>query len=164
MRSLFEREAAARGLKRPHIVLPRKPANVAGSSSLFRMVMLNLYDNATKFAYTNTFISVSLVVHQEHCTLSVENLGIGVAPDEIALIFRRRYRSRFRDPSRRIEGLGLGLSYCRRVIVEVLKGSISLASRPVDTVAPRRFEGDNWLTTVTVTLPVQKVSNHDSVL
>jgi signal transduction histidine kinase len=157
LRPLIEREALDRDLERPSITLPHKTTDIVGSAPLFRLVLLNLYDNAIKFAYAHTFIKVVVVVNATSCTLTIENLGIGVAPDETSLVFQRRYRSRFRDPHRRIEGLGLGLSYCRRVVVEVLKGSISLASRSVGTSAARRFEGDNWLTTVTVALPLRKV-------
>jgi signal transduction histidine kinase len=53
---------------------------------------------------------------------------------------------------RRIGGLGLGLSYCRRIIEDEFKGKISLNSWEVQKPQPRRFEGDNYITKVTVKL------------
>jgi signal transduction histidine kinase/GAF domain-containing protein len=152
MAPLFRREAADRELK-ARLTLEAGASNVRGPADLLGVVFLNLYDNAMKFAYRHTYIDITLKRRDNRCIIMFENLGIGVAPDEFKAVFERLRRSRFQDRSRRIEGLGLGLSYCRRVVVDILKGTIELTSRPVSTNHPGRFEGDNWLTTVTVTLP-----------
>ncbi len=154
MRGLFTREATERGLKATHMDLRPSRAEVRGPETLLRLTFLNLFDNALKFAYANTFIEISLRSSAETCTVVFQNLGVGVAPDEVEAVFQRLRRSRFQDTSRRIEGLGLGLPYCRRVVKEVFRGDIGLSSRAAETPSVRRFEGDNWLTTVTVTLPL----------
>jgi signal transduction histidine kinase len=154
MMGAFKDDARAMQLRPPIVEFRATSAVVRGPIELLRIAFLNLYDNALKFSYANTFVHITAGVDDGMCVIAVENLGVGVAPDEFTTIFQRLRRSRFRDPHRRIEGLGLGLAYCRRVVEELFHGRISLTSRPIDTRYPRRFEGDNWLTTVTVELPL----------
>jgi GAF domain-containing protein len=154
MLAMFRREARDRGLKPTRFVSRERIAIVRGQEDLLRLVFLNLYDNAVKFAYTNTFIDARLACQGGVCIVAFENLGVGVAPDEVRAVFERLRRSRFHDPHKRVEGLGLGLAYCRRVVEDIFKGSIELTSRVAETRHKPRFEGDNWLTTVTVALPL----------
>jgi GAF domain-containing protein len=162
MRHLFSREALERDMEATRFMMKVESAIVRGPEDLLQLAFLNLFDNALKFAYAKTFIDISLRREGDICVVVFENLGVGVAPDEQKAVFKRLRRSRFQDRSRRIEGLGLGLSYCRRVIHEIFHGKITLTSRPAFTRKPRQFEGDNWLTTVTVTLPLaERVVVHD---
>lgn len=154
MTKIFQAESRNTRLKTPVTKLIAKHALIRGPRDLLQIAFLNLYDNAVKFSYANTYVTITAAVSHHRCIVTFENLGIGVAPDEVGAVFQRLRRSRFKDPHRRIEGLGLGLAYCRRVIDELFRGHISLTSRPVETKSPRRFEGDNWLTTVTVELPL----------
>jgi signal transduction histidine kinase len=154
MEALFRREAVERGLKPTRFTMHDRNGLVRGPEALLRLVFLNVYDNAIKFAYSNTFVTIEQRRKDSKCIVVFENLGVGVAPDEMKAVFERLRRSRFQDRSRRVEGLGLGLSYCRRVVEETFRGEIVLASRPAETSRPSRFEGDNWLTTVTVSLPL----------
>lgn len=157
MAAIFQREAIGRGLK-PTRFETTQSIIVRGPEDLMRLTFLNLYDNALKFAYKDTFISIRATRKRDSCVVEFENLGIGVAPDEVRTVFERLRRSRFRDPHRRVEGLGLGLAYCRRVVDEIFRGKIELTSHHlVDSRRGLRFEGDNWLTTVTVTLPLLDV-------
>lgn len=156
MLPMFRREAYERGLMTTRFQSWIRAAAIRGPEDLLGLLFLNLYDNALKFAYARTFIEIRLSRENDHCVVEFENLGVGVAPDEVKTVFERLRRSRYRDPSRRVEGLGLGLAYCRRVVEEIFHGHISLASRPADLPKGERFEGDNWLTTVTVKLPLMK--------
>jgi signal transduction histidine kinase len=161
MLAMFRREAADRGLKPTRLEYREREAIVSGPEDLLRLLFLNLYDNALKFAYAKTFIDIRLFREGHECVVTFENLGVGVAADEVKTVFERLRRSRFRDPSRRVEGLGLGLAYCRRVVEELFHGRISLASRPADLPKGERFEGDNWLTTVTVSLPLMSMEQNN---
>lgn len=154
MSDLFVREATERGLKQTRIIISERPAMAKGPEDLLRLTFLNLYDNAMKFAYANTFVVINAGLEDGYCRVTFENLGVGVAPDEVNTVFERLRRSRFQDTSKRVEGLGLGLSYCRRVVHDIFHGKISLKSYEAPTPNVRRFEGDNWLTTVTVELPI----------
>jgi len=154
MLAMFRREAADRGLKPTRLESRERTAVVSGPEDLLRLTFLNIYDNALKFAYANTFIDIRLFREGDNCIVMFVNLGVGVARDELKTVFERLRRSRFRDPSKRVEGLGLGLAYCRRVVEEIFKGHIDLVSHAADTPRGPRFDGDNWLTTVTVTVPL----------
>jgi GAF domain-containing protein len=153
MSTYFSEEAEAREKKFTRYHLTSRAAWVSGSPYLLRMVFYNLFDNAVKFSYRNTFIEISAAANDRLCTITFENLGLGVASDEFNAVFQPLRRSRYRNPKQRIEGLGLGLSYCRRITEEIFKGKIRLESHEVDTPR-RRFDGDNWLTTVTIQLPI----------
>lgn len=115
------------------------------------LVFLNLFDNMCKFAYNDTYATILIRGGEQNCVI-VEfiNLGLGVAPDETEVIFQPQAKSRFNDPSKRKEGIGMGLTFCRRVVEKECGGKISLSSEPVKT--KRIFEGDKYITTVTVSL------------
>ncbi len=152
---IFQREAESRGLKPTRMSVQAPLALICGPESLLRLTFLNVYDNALKFSYANTAIDIKVTASSiGRLIISFQNLGIGVAPDETRIVFQRFRRSRFKDPVRRTEGLGLGLAYCRRVVEDIFKGTITLESRSVKMPSPRRFEGDNWLTTVTIEIPL----------
>lgn len=156
MRPFFDRTAHEIELKPVVYRIAKGPVIVRGHPESLRLTLLNLFDNAIKFSYTNTYVRISIYKEGMEAIITFENLGVGVAPDEVDRVFRRLRRSRFRDPSRRIEGLGLGLPYCRRVIELIFGGSISLRSWEAETPSPRRFDGDNWLTEVTIRIPLAK--------
>jgi len=154
MRDYFRRAVRESPLRAVKFRVIAKELRTKGNRNAMRMTLLNLFDNALKFSYANTFLVISAREKKRNAVLEIENLGIGVAPDEGRYVFRRLARSRYRDPHRRIEGLGLGLSYCRRVVEEIFQGRITLESRQAPTPHPLRFEGDNWLTTVTIEIPI----------
>ena len=56
-------------------------------------------------------------------TVTVEDEGAGISPDELPHIFERFYRGKGSS-----EGFGLGLSICRELI-ERMGGTISISSR-----------------------------------
>ncbi|MBK7259422.1 MAG: sensor histidine kinase [Ignavibacteriae bacterium] len=136
-------------------------ARVRGNRNSLKLIFLNLFDNAHKFAYADTYLEISASQRLGRCVVSFSNLGIGIASGEEDRIFNPFYKSRYQDPSRRIEGLGLGLSFCRWATNEVFHGSIDISSRKARIPHPRRFDGDNYLTTVSVSLPTYPLDpNH----
>ena len=82
-------------------------------------VLLVLLGNAIK--HSNRGEDIRLRVGAG--TISVEDEGAGISPDDLPHIFERFYRGK--DSS---EGFGLGLSICRDLI-EQMGGSISISSR-----------------------------------
>jgi signal transduction histidine kinase len=136
--------------------------SLTGDRNAFRLMLLNIFDNALKFSYTNTYITIVVESDGVQCRISCSNLGIGVAGDEVSNVFQPLFKSRYRDPVRRSEGLGLGLPYCRWVAEEVFGGKINLTSSEARVSSPRRFEGDNWITTITVILPLRRVESSDA--
>lgn len=156
--SLFNSQANSHDSRVTRVTLKASNVCVHGPESLLRHTFLNLYDNAVKFSYAHTFIDIELSVGAGECIILFKNVGVGVAPDEFKTIFRRLQRSRFKDPIRSPEGLGLGLAYCRRVVEDIFHGTITLTSSPLDAPSSSRFEGDNWQTTVIIKLPLSSTS------
>lgn len=113
-----------------HIALEMKiqpgiTANADGA--LFSRMISNLIRNAYRYGRENGYIRVSLTEKQGDIELSVEDNGIGIAPEDIPNIWNRFYRA---DKSRSSakEGLGLGLSMVSR-IVQIHGGRITVESR-----------------------------------
>lgn len=90
-------------------------------------ILVNLVDNAIKYTPENGQVTLD-VQHQENnaVAISVTDTGIGIEPNEHALIFERLYRA---DTSRsNTEGYGLGLSLAA-AMAQNLGGRIELTSQ-----------------------------------
>ncbi len=108
-----------------HADLPESGPWVWGDRTRLRQVALNLIYNAVKFTATGE-VSLRLEVHEGLASVSVQDTGIGIPPDEQGLIFEEFRRSE-RSVTRGYGGLGLGLAICKR-LVELHGGTISLYS------------------------------------
>ncbi len=92
---------------------------------LFEQVLVNLLDNAAKFAPPGSTVTV----HGRgngRILLSVADQGPGIPPEELERVFEKFYRVPERD--RRRVGTGLGLAICRG-FVEAMGGTIVAANR-----------------------------------
>ena len=93
-----------------------------------RQALLNLLDNALKFAPEHTLIQLeaSLQPASDSVLIRVSDQGPGIAEQDLPYIFDRLYRG---DQSRSTPGLGLGLSLVRAV-VEAHRGRLEASNRP----------------------------------
>jgi two-component system phosphate regulon sensor histidine kinase PhoR len=92
------------------------------------LVLLNLIDNAVKYAGDGKEVEVRLVRTPGGVLLSVRDHGPGIPADEQPRIFERFYRARAaRD--RNVRGSGIGLALVKH-IVEAHGGRLSVASVP----------------------------------
>lgn len=100
-----------------------------GDPTLLRVALQNLVSNALKFVRNDVPPEVHVAHHFEGdaLCLTVQDNGIGIAPDKIDAVFDlfKRLHSK-----KQYAGTGLGLSICRR-IVELHGGSIHVSSTPV---------------------------------
>jgi heavy metal sensor kinase len=101
-------------------------ATVRGSAPMLFRVLLNLADNAIKYAGWGRRVEVSLGAHDGYAVLEVRDDGPGISPADQAHIFDRFYRG---DPARARGGAGLGLALARS-IVEVHGGRVAVESAP----------------------------------
>jgi len=85
---------------------------VADRATVVR-VLVNLLDNAAKYAPEESSIRVSAVDEGESVRLAVEDEGPGIAPEHLPRIFERFYKG---DPSRASEGVGLGLAIVKHLV------------------------------------------------
>jgi two-component system sensor histidine kinase TctE len=92
-----------------------------GDPTMVRELMLNLVDNALRYAPAAGIVTVALSQDGNWCVLRVEDNGPGIPAVERALVFERFYRILGRGP----EGSGLGLAIVKE-IVESSGGTITL--------------------------------------
>lgn len=95
--------------------LPRE-VKVKGDRGLLRMALLNLVTNAVRYNEPGGFVHLTLNAEKGvGVTLTVCNSGPGIPPADQARIFDRFYR--VRNSGTPAEGLGLGLSLAREIIL-----------------------------------------------
>lgn len=136
---LMQREASAAGLALVATAGRGDPVLHADPQRL-RQILLNLVSNAIKFTGEGGKITVGVSGNERGVTLSVEDTGIGIAPDRIADVFRPFVQI---DDSlaRKREGTGLGLPLVR-AMARLHGGEVRLTSEIgrgtlVEVVLPR---------------------------
>ncbi len=90
-----------------------------------RQVASILLDNAVKYTPKGGNVTVRVEEEEGRAALEVSDNGIGMAEDQMPLVFERFHRA---DPSRTEGGTGLGLSIARQ-IAESHGGEIQVSSR-----------------------------------
>lgn len=108
------------------VQIPHGELMVWGSPDGITQVCYNLLDNATKFATTDSVITVSVETKDRKAYISVRNHGEVLSPKELPLLFQRFHK---KDDSRSThrDGLGLGL-YIVKSILGSLHENISVTS------------------------------------
>ena len=108
-------------------------------------VMVNLIENAVRFTHGGR-ITVRAVSDDGSVTVSVEDTGIGIPPEQQEHIFERFFAGS------KSTGTGLGLYICKKV-VDAHGGRIFVTSKP------------DHGTTVSFTLPIykEKADEHDTL-
>lgn len=97
-------------------------------ANAFTLAVLNLIDNAIKYAVDGQKIDVTLARDGERLVLSVRDWGPGIDPDEHEQIFERFYRARA-VRLKPIRGSGIGLALVQH-IARAHGGDVEVASRP----------------------------------
>jgi two-component system sensor histidine kinase KdpD len=93
---------------------------------LMEQVLVNLLDNAAKYASGGTMIEISGRRENGTVVIAVRDEGPGIPVDDLERIFDKFYRVRGGDRQR--AGTGLGLAICRGFI-EAQGGTIVAANR-----------------------------------
>jgi two-component system sensor histidine kinase/response regulator len=108
------------------------PPRLVGDPVRLGQVLINLTQNAVKFTPEGA-VTLRIAIEQTtttDCSLafSVEDTGIGMTADQVALLFQSFHQA---DSSftRRFGGTGLGLAICKQ-LCELMGGSISVLSTP----------------------------------
>ena len=103
--------------------------NVSGNKTFFYNVMVNLIDNAIKYADENRAIqiTISTELKGKEIEIKVADNGIGIAKEHLSLIFEKFYRISDGD-THNTKGFGLGLSFVR-TIINKMNGNITVESQ-----------------------------------
>jgi signal transduction histidine kinase len=92
-----------------------------------RQVLLNLLSNAAKFTNQGS-ITVRAAIVSDMIQITVQDTGIGIAPEHQALIFEE-FQQIQSDQQREYQGTGLGLPISKRLI-EIHGGRLWVESQP----------------------------------
>jgi PAS domain S-box-containing protein len=107
--------------------IPELPLLMANRVNM-EEVVANLISNAIRYTPEGGRVHVSAETDTASLFIRVSDNGIGIAPEESELIFKRFYRVKS-DQTRHIAGTGLGLPIVKS-IVEAHNGSIGVTSKP----------------------------------
>jgi signal transduction histidine kinase/PAS domain-containing protein len=132
----FTPTAAEQGVKlRTH--LPPSAELVADPERL-RQAVDHLVDNAIRYSPDGGDVDITVEAGSGALTLTVADTGIGIAENELDLVFRRLRRGS-RSAERRIRGSGLGLAIASTVLARH-GGTLTLhPGTPVGTTATARL-------------------------
>jgi hypothetical protein len=144
---LLAGRAHEKGLKvRVHIA-SEVAASLRGDSVRLRQILFNLLGNAIKFTLAGEVdVRVAVAAQTDRgqtLEVSVEDTGIGIAPEVQARLFEPFVQAES-STTRRFGGTGLGLTICRKLIA-LMGGTLELHSAP----------GVGTRMTVRLTMPVE---------
>jgi signal transduction histidine kinase/HPt (histidine-containing phosphotransfer) domain-containing protein/ActR/RegA family two-component response regulator len=92
-----------------------------------RQVLLNLLENAIKYAPAGSRIDVRVSSTPDEVRVEVHDQGHGIAREDLPRLFKEF--SRIPQPGAKVAGAGLGLALSRR-LVELMGGRIGVESAP----------------------------------
>ena len=89
--------------------------DVYGDKERIKQALINLIDNALKYNKPGGKVVVSSRIAGGQAVISVEDTGVGIAPEHIGRIFERFYRVD-KERSREAGGTGLGLAIVKHIV------------------------------------------------
>ncbi len=105
-----------------------QPVLVSGDAARLKQVIVNLLDNAIKYALPGGHVTLDVRAEGSKAVLRVQDDGIGIAAEDLPHVFERFYRAD-KVHSRSVQGAGLGLSIVQ-AICQAHAASVTAASRP----------------------------------
>jgi two-component system phosphate regulon sensor histidine kinase PhoR len=115
-RSVAQQFAERAALQRVTIDVIAPPELLAyGDRDRIGQVLANLVSNAIKYNVPDGRVTVRLEREDDRVAVSVEDTGIGIAPEHQARVFERFYRTDAAR-SRAVGGSGLGLAIVKHIL------------------------------------------------
>lgn len=126
------------------VSLPGNEIWIEGDERYLRQVLDHLVRNACNYTLSGGSVEVCAASQDKYVHIYVIDTGVGIAPDELSLVFERMYRGKSADAGPTdARGMGLGL-YLSKYIVEAHRGTIQIDSKV------------NYGTVVSIELPVSQ--------
>jgi len=107
------------------------PKNILGDSFRFQQIVVNLLDNAIKYAPNGKASIFLKVQNKNHLKVIVKDNGKGIDKDKLKIIFKAYAQEKI-NTSRQYGGTGLGLAICD-LIIKLMEGNIQVNSNPKGT-------------------------------
>jgi signal transduction histidine kinase len=108
---------------------PNRPVLVDCDRVRMTAVVGNLVHNAIKYSVRHTDVLTTLDTGDGAATLNVADEGIGIAPEDLHILFTRFGRVRHDPVTAKVPGTGLGL-FLSRELARMHGGDITVVSRP----------------------------------
>jgi two-component system heavy metal sensor histidine kinase CusS len=87
-------------------------ATISGNRPALHRLFLVLLDNALKYSHTGGDVTLAVDKTDSDVSVTIEDFGAGISPDDLPHIFKRFYRA---DRARTSGGHGLGLSLAESI-------------------------------------------------
>ena len=136
---------------RLRVTLDARAGRLRGDPNRLQQVFWNLLTNAVKFTPSGGHINVILERVNSHVEVTVEDSGMGIQPEFLGFVFDR-FRQADASTTRRLGGLGLGLSIVKH-LVELHGGQVRVKSA-----------GEGQGATFIVALPISAMHTDDAPL
>mgnify|MGYP000131410905 CR=1 FL=1 len=115
------------------VVKKHKPVHSFGNEAALQEVMTVLIDNALKYSYPDTQITVRFFNRRLNVGFSVTNTGPTIAEEHLEKIFERFFRSDESRTESGKHGYGIGLAIAKK-IVDLHAGELTVLSQNNTTV------------------------------
>ena len=100
--------------------------DIVADKRAVKQILINLISNAIKFTDRGGTVKMAAKLDRPHILISVEDTGIGIAPDDLDRIGNPFYQARG-NYARRRDGAGLGLSIVKG-LVRLHRGDLEIRS------------------------------------
>jgi two-component system, OmpR family, phosphate regulon sensor histidine kinase PhoR len=107
---------------------PLKDVVIQGEPERLFQAIINILDNAIKYSYANTRVTVTLSERGEEARIDIRDQGGGIPKEDLDRVFERFYRVD-RGRARGAGGTGLGLSIVKHAVM-AHKGRVWAESEP----------------------------------
>lgn len=126
IKEIFKMRASTKGLELIFELAANVPQYVITDENKLRQVLFNLLENALKFTSTGCII-LRVFCHQDptKITFEVSDTGVGIAPEELDILFKPFLQTESGRKSMQGSGLGLPIS---RQFVQLLGGDFTVNS------------------------------------
>ncbi len=106
----------------------RQPGSLLANRDWLKQALVNLTENAVKYSPEGGKIMLTYDADDACATFSVSDSGLGIAPENLPLVFERFYQVDKARVKGNSGGTGLGLAIVKS-IVEMLGGTVKVESR-----------------------------------
>jgi len=96
-------------------IIQKGAAGIAVKGDRYRLmqVVTNYLSNGIKYSNGEKEVTISVSKNNNSVIVCVEDKGLGISADQLPYIFDRFFRA---EKTRNLEGIGLGLYLCRRIM------------------------------------------------
>ncbi|WP_374413603.1 ATP-binding protein [Hydrogenophaga sp.] len=126
--SMFELQAAAKGLRFGFDAGPRLPETVRADEKRLRQILINLLGNAVKFTREGE-VRLKVSHAREMAVFEVSDTGPGMTPQELERVFEPFARGQQAEASKAGSGTGLGLTIAK-MLTDLMGGEMTVRSAP----------------------------------